>query len=241
MRSIWLIARREIMAYLRTPSGYIIAATALLLNALHFNALAVGEGRKNSEEVLELFLFNAAFVTEAVAVLLSMRMLAAERSSGTQMMLFTSPVREREIVFGKYLAAFFVLSVITLMSLYLPALIFVNGKVSLGHIAGGYGGLILLGAAILAVGMFASSLMPHPFIAVLLATVFVGLLEMSYFVAKISDPPFQSFVGWLSPVWKHFRSFRRGLLQMSDILFYCSLIYLSLLATIKVLKSQRWQ
>src|SRR5690606_41964462 len=91
-------------------------------------------------------------------VLFSMRLLAEDRWTGTDVLLFTSPIREGEVVLGKYLAALIFLSVLTLASLYVPALIFVHGKVSFGHIAAGYAGMLLLGATTLAIGTFASSL-----------------------------------------------------------------------------------
>ncbi len=241
MSNILLIMGRELGAYMRTPSGYLIAAFALLLNALQFNSVAVGDSPQYSAIVLETFLFNAAFITEATAVLFSMRMLAEERSNGVQTLLFTSPIREGEIVIGKFLSSLVFLSIVVLLSLYLPALIFVNGKVSIGHIAGGYGGMILLGAAILAVGMLASALSPHPFVSVLVAAFFVGILELSWFIARISDPPLQDVIAHLAPVWKHYTSFRQGLIQLSDIVFYLSMIYISLLAATRVLQSQRWR
>ncbi len=241
MKAVWLLTRRELSAYVRTPSGYLIAAIALLLNALQFNAIAVGEGRRLSSEVLELFLFNGAFVIEAAAAIFSMRMLAEERSSGAQTLLFTSPIKEHEIVLGKYLAALIFLSVVIVLSGYLPALIFVNGKVSLGHIFAGYVGMVLLASAVLGIGMLASSFSPHPFIAVLLTAVIVSGLELSWFVAKITDPPLKTVIAWASPVWNHYQSFRKGLLQLSDVTYFVTLTYFTLLAAVRVLRGQRWR
>lgn len=241
MRAVALIARRELAAYLRTPSGYLICAVALLVNALQFNAVAIGDGRRLSQDVLRIFLFNAAFIVEAAAVLLSMRLLAEDRASGAQTLLFTSPVREREIVLGKYLSAFALLSLITLLSLYLPALIFVNGKVSLGHIASGYLGLLLVGAATLSIGMFVSSLSPHPFIAVLGAAAIVGTLELCWYLGRITEGSMAQFIASLAPVWNHFTSFREGVLSTADVVYYLSIVYLMLLGSTRVLTAQRWR
>jgi ABC-2 type transport system permease protein len=241
MSNVLLIVRRELGAYVRTPSGWIIAASILLINGLLFNTRAVGSSPRLSSEVLEQFLIDAGGTTMLAAVLLSMRLLAEERAQGTQTLLFTSPIREGEIVFGKFLASFIFLTVLIVLSLYLPALIFVNGKVSFGHIGAGYLGMLLLGGATLAIGMFASSLVKNPFLAVILAAVFVTTLELSWWVSQITDPPLRSVVAYMAPYMKHFHPFRRGLVQLSDVIFHVSIMYLALVASTRVLQSQRWQ
>ncbi|MFW5875250.1 MAG: ABC transporter permease [Myxococcota bacterium] len=236
-----LIVRREMGAYLRTPSGWIIAASILLIDGLLFNTRAVGSTPQYSSEVLEQFLIDAGGTTMLAAVLFSMRLLAEERAQGTETLLFTSPIREGEIVLGKFLASLLFLTVLTLLTLYLPALIFVNGKVSFGHIGAGYLGMFLLGAATLSIGVFASSLVRNPFLAVILAAVFVTTLELCWWIAQITDPPLQPIIGYMSPYMKHFHPFRRGLVQLSDVVFHLSIVYFGLLAATRVLKSQRWR
>ncbi len=241
MNNVLLIIRRELSSYLRTPSGYIIAASILLIQGLLFNAMAVGDEARYSAKVLEIFLMNAGATTMLAAVLFSMRMMAEERTKGTQMLLFTSPIREGHIILGKYLAAVVFLTLLILLSLYLPSLIFVNGKVSWGHIFAGYVGMILMGAATLAVGLFASSLVKNPFLGVLLAAVFVGLLELCWYISKITDGTLSEVLAYFSPFMKHFNSFQRGLINLSDVVFFLSLVYFSLFAATRVLHSQRWQ
>jgi ABC-2 type transport system permease protein len=192
--------------------------------------------------VLAVFLLNAGATKVLAAILFSMRLLAEERASGTDVLLFTSPIREGEVVFGKFLASLVFLTILTLLTLYLPALIFVNGKVSFGHIAAGYLGMFLLGASALAIGTFASSLVKSPFLAVVITAVFVGVLELCRLVGQITDPPLTSIVAYLAPHHSHFRpSFVLGLVRASDVVFYVSIIYFSLLAATRVLQSQRWQ
>lgn len=241
MSNVLLIVRRELGAYLRTPSGWIIAASVLLIDGLLFNTRAVGSTPRLSSEVLQQFFIDAGGTTMLAAVLFSMRLLADERAQGTEVLLFTSPIREREIVIGKYLASLLFLTLLTALTLYLPALIFVHGKVSFGHIGAGYLGMFLLGAATLAVGMFASSLVRNPFLAVIVAAVFVTTLELGWWVAQITDPPLRTIVGYMAPYMKHFHPFRRGLVQLSDVVFHLSVVYFGLLAATRVLESQRWR
>lgn len=240
MRNIGLIVSRELGSYVRTPSAYFIAAAVLLLDGLLFNAFAVNE-RRLSAEVLQIFFYFAGIVTMGGGVLFSMRLLAEDRWTGTDVLLSTSPVREHEVVLGKYFAALIFLTALTLASLYVPALIFVHGKVSFGHIAAGYAGMILLGATTLAIGTFASSLTENPFFAVILSFVFVVLLELCWPVGQIADPPLQQLLSYAALHTKHFHAAQRGLIQLSDVVFYLSLIYLSLLAATKVLQNRRFR
>ncbi|QQR90638.1 MAG: ABC transporter permease subunit [Myxococcales bacterium] len=242
MHNAILIARRELGAYLRTPSGYIIAAVVLLLDGLFFTTMAVGDSPKLSSEVLETFFFWAGGLTGAAAVFLSMRLFAEEQASGTQILLFTSPVKESEIVMGKFLSALLFLTVITLLSLYLPALIFVNGKISIGHIAAGYLGMLLLGAACLALGTLGSAIASNQLVALLLGGVLVFVFSvLCWHIARVTDPPLSSMMSYMALYVKHFHPFRRGLLQLSSVVIYLSVIYFSLLASIRILQSKRWQ
>jgi ABC-2 type transport system permease protein len=238
--NVLLIMQRELASYTRTLSGWLIAAFYLICNAIVFNTWAVGDEPSFSTDVLQRYLWAAGWTTTLAAVLFTMRLLAEERHNGTQTLLFTSPIREGEIVMGKYLATLLVLTVVILLSLYLPALIFVNGKVSVGHIAAGYLGLVLLGATVLALGTFASALVPHPFLAVLLNAFFVFVLEALFYVATKTEGDWGTVLGYFSAVFNHFQPLRRGLLQLSDLVYYGTLIYAALLAATRVMKSQRW-
>lgn len=241
MRNIALIARRELAGYFRTPSGYMIAAATLLVQGLLFNTRAMGGGAKLSSQVLIDFLRDSSGTTTVCAVLLAMRLFAEERQSGTLVLLYTSPLREAQIVVGKFVSAFVVLSVITLLSLYLPALIFVNGKVSLGHIAGGYLGLVCVGAATLSLGVLASAMAKNQLMAGVLAAVFIFVLFLTWALSRVVDPPLGTIVSHFSLYERHFFPFMRGLVQLSDLVYYASVVYLALLAATRVVQSQRWQ
>jgi ABC-2 type transport system permease protein len=240
MTNVGIIARRELASYFRTPSGYLIAAATLLVQGLLFNTRALG-GAKLSSQVLQDFLRDSSGTTTVAAVLLAMRLFAEERQSGTLVLLYTSPVREVEIVLGKFLSALVVLAIITLLSVYLPALIFVNGKVSIGHIAGGYFGLLCVGAAALALGVLGSAMARNQLMAGVLATVFIFILFLAWALSRVVDPPLGTLIAHFSLYEMHFFPFMRGLVQLSDIVYYASVVYLALLSATRVVQSQRWQ
>ena len=102
MKNITLLARRELGAYIKSPMGYIIVAIVLFVDGLLFNVYALGGSPKLSAEVLQLFFAFATFMTMVSGVLLSMRLLAEERQLGTLTLLLTSPIRDYEIVLGKF-------------------------------------------------------------------------------------------------------------------------------------------
>jgi ABC-2 type transport system permease protein len=241
MNNIGIIARRELAGYFRTPSFYLIAAATLVVQGLLFNTRALGTGARLSSQVLIDFLRDSSGTTTVAAVLLTMRLFAEERQTGTIVLLFTSPVREFEIVIGKFLSAFVVLSLLVLSSVYLPALIFVNGKVSMGHIASGYLGLLLVGSATLGLGVLGSALARTQLMAGVLAAVFIFVLFLTWALSRVVDPPFGTLISYFSLYEKHFFPFMRGLLQLSDVVYYVSLTYLALFASTRVVQSQRWQ
>ncbi len=146
MNATLLITRRELGAYFRSLTGYIIAAIMLLVDGLLFNVLALGGPDKLSAEVVSRFFFYTSGLAVIASIFLSMRLLAEERQTGTLVLLTSSPIQDYEIVLGKFLSAFGFLALITLATIYIPAMIFVNGKISFGHLAAGYLGLLLLGS-----------------------------------------------------------------------------------------------
>lgn len=239
-RATLLIARRELAAWLRAPSGWLIAAAVLLIDGLLFNAFAVGGGAKLSTQVLQDFFFFTAGTTMIASVLLSMGLIAGERQAGTLPLLLSAPIQETAIVLGKYLSALVVLSGLTLATAYMPALIFVHGKVSLGHIAGGYLGLLLLGGSTLAVGTLASSLGRNQLVAGVLSAVMITALLLCWMLARVTAPPVQGVLRAMALFDAHFKPFQRGLLRLSDVVFFASLTGLALSAATQVLRRARW-
>lgn len=241
MKPVWLIYRREMGAYLRSPLGYIVIAVVLLIDGLLFNAFALGsDTARKSSEVLKQFFYFSSGTTMVASLFLSMRLLAEERSQGTLNLLFGSPVRDYQIVLGKYLSALTFLGGLTLLTIYMPGLILVHGKITFGQIAAGYLGLLLLGSAGLAIGIFGSALTKSQLVAIIIsAAILVGLI-LSWLMALITDRPINELFTWLSIHNKHFQPFMTGLINTQDIVFYGSLTYFFLFLATRVLEARRW-
>jgi ABC-2 type transport system permease protein len=170
-----------------------------------------------------------------------MRLLAEERQLRTLVLLRTAPVTERQIVWGKFLSALAFLLLTLALSLYLPALIFLHGKVSLAHIATGYLGLALLGAACIAVTLLASAWSPTQLVAGVLGGLLVALLVVCWMLARVTEEPLKGLFSYLALHNVHFRTFSTGTLHLRDVAFYLGLIAVFLEAAVHSLAAWRWR
>jgi ABC-2 type transport system permease protein len=236
-----LIARRELRAYLRSPFGYIVCAAKLLIDGLLFQVLAVGASPRLSADVLHDFFYNATGTTMVASILLSMRLLAEERQTGTLVLLNTAPLHDWEIVAGKFLSAFAFILILIGLTLYLPLLVMVNGKVSAGHIAVAYLGQALLGAAAVAIGLFGSALMRSQVLAVIVGAAILVTMLLLWTVGRVTDPPLNTFLAALALHNERQNSFTRGLLRLQDVVYYVGVTYFFLLASTKTLEARRWR
>jgi ABC-2 type transport system permease protein len=235
-----LVARRELHAYVRSPIGCVIIASALLLDGLLFYWKSLSE-KLLSFEALQGFFWGASGITVTAGLFLSMRLIAEERQNGSFTLLSTSPIQEWEIVLGKFLSAFGMIFVLTALTAYMPALLFINGKVSLGHIAVGYLGLLLLGAASTAIGLFASAITRSQLVAIIIAAVIVAALLMIWIVARVTDPPVNQFLSNIAIWHNNFIPFQRGRLELQGVAYYIAVTYFFLLSATKILEARRWR
>ena len=241
MKAVWLIAQREFVRYFYGWSGYVILAAHLLLSGLLFNGYALGNQPKLSQQVLEDYLYFASGMAMMTGVLLALRLIAEERQANTLVLLRSAPVSERAVIWGKFLSAVGFLALTLIVSLYLPAMIFVNGKVSLMHIFVGHVGLLLLGAAAAAVGLLASAWSRSQLMAGVMGGAMVTLLLIAWMLGQISEPPLRSVLNQLALHNLHFRSFREGVLHVRDLVYYVGAIVLFLEAATQALASWRWR
>jgi ABC-2 type transport system permease protein len=241
MTATWLIARRELGSYLRTMSGYVIAAIVLFVDGILFNVRALGAQQDRlSSEVLSEFFFNSSGLTMAAAIFLSMRLLAEERQSGSMVLLASSPVREREVILGKFLSAFVFLALMTLAGIFMPLLILVNGKLAFGHVAVGYLGLLLLGSSALAIGTLGSTLARSQLLAAILSGSLLVCMIVVWMLGTITERPLNDVFFALALWGRHFPPFQAGMLNLRDVVYYLAVTYFALFASIRVLEARRW-
>jgi ABC-2 type transport system permease protein len=242
MAATKIIYRREVGAYLRSPFAWVIAAVLLLVNGIFFRGFVLRGGEQLSAIVLERFFYFSSGVVMAAGLLLSFRLIAEERASNSMVLLNTSPIRDSEIVIGKFLAALTFLIVLLALTLYMPLLIKVNGKITFAQILVGYIGLLLLGAVSLSIGLFASALVKNQVLAAVIATGVLIVMVFLFQFGKTLDEPLRTVLQELDLWWIHFQQgFMRGVLNLKDLIFYFAVTYFFLLLAVKTLEAKRWQ
>ena len=242
MRAASTIYRKELASYLRSSVGYLIAAAMLLVCGLLFQTEALGKEPKLSAAVLSEFFRFCSGCTIGASIALSIRLVSEERQQHTMVLLNTSPVRDVAIIVGKFLAAFTFLSLIVIASIYMPLLIKVNGKITMAQVFVGYLGLLLLGGASLAIGIFASALSKHYLVAATVALVLITIMLQLYPLGLKLDEPLRGALQDLGLWHKHFGlSFMKGVLNLRDVVYYLAVIYFFLLLATKALEANRWR
>ena len=236
-----LVAGRELGAFFSTWMGFIICAAALFIDGLLFNAFAVGNGAKFSADVLGDFFYYASGISIVAGVLLAMRLLAEEKQNGTIVLFYTSPISERQLIYGKFLSAALFSLVIHALSTYLPALILINGKISIGHLASGYLALFLVGSTAIAVSLFASTIAPNQLVAAVTGTMMTVTLLVLWMVADNVEAPFKELFGYLAIHNKHFTPFSQGIVNTRDVIYYLSAIVFFLECSVRGLEARRWR
>lgn len=238
---IRLIAKRELGSFFTTWMGWIIIAAALFIDGLLFNAFAMGKQARLSTDVLGDFFYFASGISIVAGILLAMRLVAEEKQNGTIALLYSSPVTERQLVYGKFLSAILFAMILHIVSLYLPALIMMKGKISLGHLAAGYINLILIGGSAISITLFASALAPNQLLAAVTGSLITVTFLILWIVADIASPPFKEVFAHMALHNRHFASFAKGIVKLSDVVYYLSVIIFFLECSVRTIESRRWQ
>lgn len=241
MRGAWVVCHKELGGYFRTLWGWGILSAVLMVEGLLFNAWAIGTTPRLSSQVLEIFFYNLSGAVMLTSIFVSMRLLAEERQMGTWALLATSPLKERDIVLGKFAAATLYILALNISTLYMPLLVAWHGKVSLAHVMVGYVGELLLGGACLALGLLCSALAPNQLVAAVAASASVTTFIMLWLLSRIAQPPLSDMIAYLALHDRHFRPFMRGIISISDVTYYLTFIYVALTAAIRATEARRWQ
>ncbi len=237
MKNTATIAWKETKAYFSTPPAYIVGAMFLVLTGIFF---VFDVTRPFAEASIRNFVSWASLFIMFLAPLLTMRLLAEEQKLGTLELLLTAPVRDWEVVLGKYIASFITLLATISFTLYYVALLYVFGDPDTGPVLSAYLGLVLYGAAALAIGIMASSLSGNQIVA---AVVGIGILLTLSFIDRIAA----IVQGLASDVLTgismnaHFTDFSRGVLDTSHIIYYLSMTAVFIFIAVRSLETRRWR
>ena len=231
------IAWKETKAYFGTPAAYVVGTMFLALTGVFFVAEVTSPF---AEASIRGIVEWASFFIILLAPLLTMRLLAEEQKLGTLELLLTSPVRDWEVVLGKYIASLLILLAILSATFYYTLLLFWFGDPDIGPVLSGYLGLVLFGAASLAIGLLGSSLSSNQIVA---AVVGIAILLMLTFVNRVADlitGIAKQVVDGLS-MSRHMVDFGRGVIDTSSVVFFLSLAAVFIFLTIRSLETRRWR
>lgn len=243
MRAWWepiaRVAWREVSALLGSMWGWGLGAAILLLDGLLFQGFALSERARPSAEVLSDLFYILFGTTLLLSVLLTMRLFPEERSQRTLSLLMGAPLSSAQIVLGKFLGALLPLLAITAASAYLPAWVWVSGKIAPGHVGAGYLGVALVGAASCAVGTLVSAQVKTQLQAALLSSALLVASLLGWLLARVSAPPFDALFAGLSFYDANFKGFLFGQLHLSALFYYTGITALALWSATLLMKSRR--
>jgi ABC-2 type transport system permease protein len=238
MRGIILIFSKELSTYIGSPMAYIVSAIFIALSGASFTTYLAQTSYTDTS--IRGFLEAAQLLIMLFSVLLTMRLISEEKKLGTWELLLTAPVREYEIVLGKFFSSLFVLAGMLILTLYFPILLMIFGDPDTGPILTSYLGLILLGSASLAIGIFTSSLTANQIVSAVIA---VGILYGLWFLGIISNlipEPASDILSYFSLSY-HFPNFIRGVVDTRDIIYYISVTAVFLFLSVRSIETERWR
>lgn len=248
MRTFFILWKKELAGYFLSPVAYVVTVFFLIVMGVSFWLLigVLSEGAKGLSVMNELF--GSIFFWLALLIvipILTMRLFAEERRSGTFESLMTAPVRDTEVVLAKYAGA---LTFYAMM--WLPTLAYVwvlrafspeGAPVDLGAVAGGYVGALVLGAFFLALGLFASALTRNQIVAAIAAFALICVFFLAGFVPYVWHTPSAQRLGGYTSAVMHMLDFARGVVDTRPLAFYAINTAFLLFATVKVVEARRWK
>lgn len=254
MSNTWIICRKELKSYFASPIAYgLMAFFALICGYFFYAATAIfvmrstdpmmqGRGMPMdlNEWIVRPVFMNVSVIGLFIIPMITMRLFAEEKKTGTIELLATSPVRDIEIILGKWLAAVILYACILAISAADLLILFLYGKPDIMPIVVAYAGLLLQGACLLAIGTFISTTTRNQIIAGVGTFAVCLLLWVLDWVTAYDTSSTGKVIGYLS-VMSHFESFAKGVLDTKDIIFYASAIFFGLFLTARSLESLRWR
>ena len=231
------MAFKEIQIYFSSPVAYIVALIFMALSGFFF---VRDLGNPFPEASLSNFFQGATFLLIPLAPALTMRLLAEEQKLGTIELLLTSPVRDWEVILGKYLASFVFLLFLLSLTSYYVILLLVFATPDPGPIYSGYLGLILYGAAALSVGILTSTLTSNQIIAAVVGTGILIVLYATSFIGDVVTGVWATIFNQLG-FTSHFNDFDRGIIDSTHIVYFVTVTALFLFLSIRALESRRWR
>jgi len=216
--------------------AYIVTGIFLALTGIFFGT---SSSTYLGTTISGIWSFWGQLILMATAALLTMRLIAEERKIGTLELLLTAPVRDSEIIFGKFIGSLSILCVMLALTLYYPLLLILFGDPDIGPLVSAYLGIILLGSASLAIGLFASSVTSNQIVSVVIAGAILFALWFIGLAASYLPESMAEVINFFSLSY-YFSDFISGIIDTRAIVYYLSIIALFIFLAIRSLENSRW-
>ncbi len=230
------IARRELSAYFNSPVAYAVVVLFLVITGALFWQTYFDEVSLLS---MRDYFDQAPLMLAFFAPALTMGLVATEERSGTLQWLMTMPLRTRDIVLGKFLAAMALFAIVFAMTLPYPYTLSLLGDLDWGAVATGYLGLMCLTSAYAAIGLMASSFTRDQVVAILLAFSICFFLYLIDLLVAQPSGAWTRAVEYASSNY-HFQNLARGVIDLQSIVYYLSLTVGALVITTLRIDARRW-
>jgi len=237
VRRTWAIARKELQLYFYSPTAYAAFAFFFLITGYFFSADFL-----YPPYIVDVrpVVGSISFVYLLVIPLLTMRLMSDELRQGTDELLLTSPASITEIVTGKFIAALIVQLMLVVGSLIYPLILSAYGTLEMPVLWLSYFSLFLVGGAMMAVGLFASSLSAHQMVAGISAFAILLVFWTIEWLGDTVGGKVKDFLGMFSIIGRAL-DLQKGVLDVADVLFYVMLMGVFVLLSIQVLERKRWR
>ena len=252
--NVLTICRKELSGYFRSPIAYGVmfffaliagyffyAATAIFIRQT-LQSVMMGQSTPMdvNEWVVRSVLSNVAVVGLFMVPMITMRLFAEEKRTGTIELLATSPLRDMEIILGKWLAALLLYASMLAISLINIVTLYMYGKPDWRPLLIGYLGLLLQGGCMLALGAFVSSCTKNQIVAAVAGFGILLLLWVINWASSLDNTALTKVLDYLS-ITNHFDNFSKGVLDSKDVVFYLTFIIFGLFLTARSMESMRWR
>lgn len=236
MRNIWAIFKRELRAYFDSPTAYVVIIVFLLITGWFFTTNFFLVAQADMRVAFGIIPFVFIFITPAI----TMRLISEERKAGTIELLVTMPITDAEVIVGKYLAALALLISMLIPTIVYTVIVAILGDIDMGPVIGGYMGLVLMGAGYLAIGTFGSSMTENQVVAYITSWLMVFAFFLMDKMLFILPNWLVTPVEYLS-IEYHFQNISRGVIDSRDLIYYLSLVILTLMLASRSLAARRWR
>lgn len=240
MKNVIAVMKREIRSYFSSPIGFVFIVFFLLVSNAFF--FFVQDFFRQGQVTMRGYFAALPWIFLFFVPAITMRLWSEEKKLGTVELLLTSPIRDSEVVLGKFLASFLFLLITLACSFTVPLTLGFLGDPDGGVILGSYIGALFLGAAYLAIGLYMSSLTENQVIAFItsMAVIFLLLLigiAPIYFNLLGPVVAFCEYVSLLT----HFNNVTRGVIDLRDVVYYVSIVVLFLYLNVKNIEARKWR